>query len=159
MAHHHAAEVVDRRRLGPHDHVVGAGDVLGGDHAVDAAHLLRDVAALPTSVWMSTYAVTAMVVPSLEPARGSSGPVAMVVVTGPWPPGRSLARWQVEGVRRRPASRASCAMPLADLLDQRTPFGRLALTQVVLTAGDTLLTVSLAVAVLLDLDRTRPRAR
>jgi len=33
---------------------------------------------------------------------------------------------------------------LAALLDQRTPFGRLALTQVVLTAGDTLLTVSLA---------------
>ena len=32
----------------------------------------------------------------------------------------------------------------AALLDQRTPFGRLALTQVVLTAGDTLLTVSLA---------------
>jgi hypothetical protein len=32
----------------------------------------------------------------------------------------------------------------AVLLDQRTPFGRLALTQVVLTAGDTLLTVSLA---------------
>jgi hypothetical protein len=33
---------------------------------------------------------------------------------------------------------------LAALLDQRTPFGRLALTQVVLTAGDTLLTISLA---------------
>jgi Major Facilitator Superfamily len=33
---------------------------------------------------------------------------------------------------------------LAALLDQKTPFGRLALTQVVLTAGDTLLTVSLA---------------
>jgi Major Facilitator Superfamily len=33
---------------------------------------------------------------------------------------------------------------MAVLLDQRTPFGRLALTQVVLTAGDTLLTVSLA---------------
>jgi hypothetical protein len=32
----------------------------------------------------------------------------------------------------------------AALLDQKTPFGRLALTQVVLTAGDTLLTVSLA---------------
>ncbi len=32
----------------------------------------------------------------------------------------------------------------AVLLDQRTPFGRLALTQVVLTAGDALLTVSLA---------------
>ena len=35
-------------------------------------------------------------------------------------------------------------MPSAALLDQRTPFGRLALTQVVLTAGDALLTVSLA---------------
>ncbi len=33
---------------------------------------------------------------------------------------------------------------LAALLDQKTPFGRLALTQVVLTAGDALLTVSLA---------------
>jgi len=33
---------------------------------------------------------------------------------------------------------------LGALLDQKTPFGRLALTQVVLTAGDTLLTVSLA---------------
>jgi hypothetical protein len=33
---------------------------------------------------------------------------------------------------------------LATLLDQKTPFGRLALTQVVLTAGDALLTVSLA---------------
>ena len=33
---------------------------------------------------------------------------------------------------------------LAELLDQRTPFGRLALTQVLATAGDTLLTVSLA---------------
>ena len=33
---------------------------------------------------------------------------------------------------------------LGALLDQRTPFGRLALTQVVLTAGDALLTVSLA---------------
>jgi len=32
----------------------------------------------------------------------------------------------------------------AELLDQRTPFGRLALTQVLATAGDTLLTVSLA---------------
>jgi hypothetical protein len=32
----------------------------------------------------------------------------------------------------------------AALLDQRTPFGRLALTHVVLTAGDTLVTVSLA---------------
>src|ERR1700675_423799 len=32
----------------------------------------------------------------------------------------------------------------ADLLDQRTPFGRLALVHVVMTAGDTLLTVSLA---------------
>ncbi|HYA68784.1 MAG TPA: MFS transporter [Acidimicrobiales bacterium] len=33
---------------------------------------------------------------------------------------------------------------LTELLDQRTPFGRLALTQVLATAGDTLLTVSLA---------------
>lgn len=33
---------------------------------------------------------------------------------------------------------------LADLLDQRTPFGRLALVHVLNTAGDTLLTVSLA---------------
>lgn len=33
---------------------------------------------------------------------------------------------------------------LADLLDQRTPFGRLALVHVLMTAGDTLLTVSLA---------------
>ena len=33
---------------------------------------------------------------------------------------------------------------LADLLDQRTPFGRLSLVQVFMTAGDTLLTVSLA---------------
>jgi hypothetical protein len=32
----------------------------------------------------------------------------------------------------------------ADLLDQRTPFGRLALVHVVMTAGDTLVTVSLA---------------
>ncbi len=32
----------------------------------------------------------------------------------------------------------------ADLLDQRTPFGRLALVHVLLTAGDTLVTVSLA---------------
>jgi hypothetical protein len=32
----------------------------------------------------------------------------------------------------------------ADLLDQKTPFGRLALVHVVMTAGDTLLTVSLA---------------
>jgi len=32
----------------------------------------------------------------------------------------------------------------ADLLDQRTPFGRLALTHVLMTAGDTLLTISLA---------------
>src|ERR1017187_4693421 len=32
----------------------------------------------------------------------------------------------------------------ADLLDQRTPFGRLALLHVVMTAGDTLVTVSLA---------------
>ncbi|MGH9018692.1 MAG: hypothetical protein ACRDY1_13165, partial [Acidimicrobiales bacterium] len=33
---------------------------------------------------------------------------------------------------------------LADLLDQKTPFGRLALVHVVMTAGDTLVTVSLA---------------
>lgn len=33
---------------------------------------------------------------------------------------------------------------VAVLLDQKTPFGRLALTHVVLTAGDALLTVSLA---------------
>jgi len=33
---------------------------------------------------------------------------------------------------------------LADLLDQKTPFGRLALLHVVMTAGDTLVTVSLA---------------
>src|SRR5580704_6016666 len=32
----------------------------------------------------------------------------------------------------------------ADLLDQSTPFGRLALLHVVMTAGDTLVTVSLA---------------
>ena len=68
----------------------------------------------------------------------------IVVVTGPCPPGRSLARWQVEGVRRRPASRRQLRDAFAVLLDQKTPFGRLALTQVVLTAGDALLTVSLA---------------
>ena len=32
----------------------------------------------------------------------------------------------------------------AELLDQRTPFGRMALVHVVLTAGDTLVTISLA---------------
>ncbi len=33
---------------------------------------------------------------------------------------------------------------MADLLDQNTPFGRLALTHVLSTAGDTLVTISLA---------------
>jgi hypothetical protein len=40
---------------------------------------------------------------------------------------------------------------LAELLDQRTPFGRLALTQVLATAGDTLLTVSLAGTLFFDI--------
>ena len=40
--------------------------------------------------------------------------------------------------------RALAAEALADLFDQSTPFGRLALVQVLMLAGDTLVTISLA---------------
>jgi hypothetical protein len=45
----------------------------------------------------------------------------------------------------------------AALLDQRTPFGRLALTHVVLTAGDALLTVSLAGSLFFKVSTSRAR--
>src|SRR6202051_4675537 len=101
-------------------------------------------AALPTSVWISTYAVTAIVVPSLEPTRGhfraarhGSGDRG----AGPWSEsGRGPGRGREASARIARQVRDA----LAALLDQKTPFGRLALTQVVLTAGDALLTVSLA---------------
>jgi hypothetical protein len=45
------------------------------------------------------------------------------------------------------------------LLDQRTPFGRLALTHVVLTAGDTLVTVSLAGSLFISISTSEARGR
>ena len=45
------------------------------------------------------------------------------------------------------------------LLDQRTPFGRLALTHVVLTAGDTLVTVSLAGSLFISISASEARGR
>src|SRR5690606_3499756 len=42
----HLAEVVDRLRLGLGHHVVGAGDVVGGDDALDAPDPLRDLGRL-----------------------------------------------------------------------------------------------------------------
>jgi hypothetical protein len=47
----------------------------------------------------------------------------------------------------------------AALLDQRTPFGRLALTHVVLTAGDTLVTVSLAGSLFLTISTSEARGK
>ena len=40
--------------LGPHDHVVGTGHVVGGHHAGNVADVAATYAALPTSVWIST---------------------------------------------------------------------------------------------------------
>jgi hypothetical protein len=37
--HDELAQIVDGLGLGPHDHVVGPGDVLGGDHPRDACDL------------------------------------------------------------------------------------------------------------------------
>ncbi len=48
---------------------------------------------------------------------------------------------------------------LAALLDQKTPFGRLALTHVVLTAGDALLTVSLASSLFFKVSTNEARSK
>src|SRR5579864_2209731 len=48
---------------------------------------------------------------------------------------------------------------LAALLDQRTPFGRLALTHVVVTAGDTLVTISLAGSLFFSISLGAARGR
>jgi hypothetical protein len=58
QGHHQLAELVQVAGLGADDHVVGAGDSLGLLHAGDVDDVLATWAALPTSVWMRTYAVT-----------------------------------------------------------------------------------------------------
>ena len=45
------AQLVDVLGLRAHDHVVGPGDVLGGDHPRMPAISAATAAALPTSVW------------------------------------------------------------------------------------------------------------
>ncbi len=55
----HAAELVDGVGLGPQDHVVGAGHVVGLDDARRGRGTASTTAdALPTSVWMRMYALT-----------------------------------------------------------------------------------------------------
>jgi|Tabmets5t2r1_1033131.scaffolds.fasta_scaffold32182_2 hypothetical protein len=56
---HELAELIEVPYLGADDHVVGTGDRLGLLHAREVDDVLGDLgAALPTSVWMRTYAVT-----------------------------------------------------------------------------------------------------
>ena len=63
---HELAQVVDRLGLGAHDHVVGAGDVLGLGDAADArGPRSATAAALPTSVWIRMYACTTGEPPAL----------------------------------------------------------------------------------------------
>ena len=64
--------------------------------------------------------------------QAAVGPAGSPTV-GPWP---LATGWTSSG--RSPARRC------ADLFDQRKPFGRLALVQVLMLAGDTLVTISLA---------------
>src|SRR5579875_3976364 len=45
-AHDQLPQLVHRVRLGPDDHVIGAGDVLSGDHTLDPAHLTGDLGRL-----------------------------------------------------------------------------------------------------------------
>ena len=47
LAHHHTTQLVHRGRRRPGDHVVGAGDVLGQDDAVDGVYLGRHLRRLP----------------------------------------------------------------------------------------------------------------
>ena len=64
------AELVDVAGLGAHDHVVGAGDVLGEGDALDLRRSrCATSAALPTSVWIRMYAWTTMVCSSRWSAR------------------------------------------------------------------------------------------
>ena len=56
--------------LGLRDHVVGPRHVVGRDDAVDRSDLEATLAALPTSVWMRMYTLTAMCVSvGRQPAR------------------------------------------------------------------------------------------
>ena len=48
---------------------------------------------------------------------------------------------------------------LADLLDQNTPFGRLALTHVLSTAGDTMVTISLAGSLFFSISPNAAKSR
>ena len=118
----HAAEVVDRGRLGLRDHVVGAGHVVGGDDAVDRADLgWPPGRPCPTSVWMRMYALTAMprsvggqparrFSSSMSSARSSRGQVVAelrVVLLDE----RDLAR---ASPRRRPTS-SCCHVGVGDV--------------------------------------------
>ena len=133
---HHLAQFVHRGGLGPGDHVVGAGDALGGHHAVEAldgpGHGGR-----PSDL-------------GLDEDVGADGHVHLL--------GRAVgAAAHHATARLRPAYHADMGVrergdqfrrlirsAVHDLFDQRSPFGRLALTHVLMTAGDTMFAVSLA---------------
>ena len=83
----------------------------------------------------------------------------MVVATGPVATGRLPCRRWVYGSVRRDQFRRLARSAITDLFDQRRPFGRLALTQVLMTAGDTLFAVSLAGSLFFSVSPTRPRTR
>ncbi len=67
----------------------------------------------------------------------------VVAAVGPWP-GRSMGPVAHRGREASARLGRMVRDAFADLLDQKTPFGRLALVHVIMTAGDTLVTVSLA---------------
>ena len=74
---------------------------------------------------------------------------------------RSRAAYHaVVGVRERGDQfRRLARSAITDLLDQRRPFGRLALTHVLMTAGDAMFAVSLAGSISSRCRRVRPRTR
>src|ERR1700686_2690396 len=87
---------------------------------------------------------------------GGRGPM-MLLPPGCRPPGESAPDTGWDGPGPRPAYHSDVGVrersdqfrrlarsALTDLFDQRRPFGRLALTHVLMTAGDTLFAVSLA---------------
>jgi hypothetical protein len=82
---HRSAKPVDAGRLDRGDDVVGTGYILGPLHAVDAPIAWATWPALPTSVWMSTYALG---IPALS-SRRSGGPPS------PWPTPALTSAWVV----------------------------------------------------------------
>ena len=98
----HAAELVDRRCLGPQDHVVRPGHVVGLHDARKRTHRRDDVGALPTSVWMRMYELTV----TASPRAGTAAWYPRV------PSGEPGARRPMtRRFRRIPAPRRSISHP------------------------------------------------